>query len=72
MHPFNVSAGFCLRNTSGDNVQDNILRDGVKTSTHLSGWGKNRENFWFVSQWQRQSNLLISLQWDNSDDKIFT
>jgi len=35
MHPFKVSAGFCLRNTSEDNVQDNILRDGVKTSTFI-------------------------------------
>jgi len=45
MHPFNVSAELYLRNTSEDNEQDNILRDGVKTSTHLSEWGKSRENF---------------------------
>jgi hypothetical protein len=45
MHPFNVSADFYLRNTSEDNVEDNILRDGVKTSTHLSGWGNKRGNF---------------------------
>jgi len=45
MHPCNVGAKFYLRNTSEDNVQDNILRDGVKTSAHLSGWRNSRENF---------------------------